>query len=242
MFENNNVIAFIFTFLPALIYSFVLYITIPANTIKWRIASLFFLMGLLSTILVNAVHYTFPNWDSPISTSVVIGLLVTAFIKVGFLEETCKFVMFKLTEWYRNKKYFDHPDAIMFYAMSVSCGFAVSENILYAQIYGGWVLFTRSFTAVLIHMICGLMLGYFVAIGRIIKRTNRKNKKRTMILYTLFGIGIASIYHGVYDFNLFVGNALVNYISYFILSVGLAMSYLMTTHFRLFKRRNPKRK
>lgn len=233
MFENNNVISFIFTFLPAFIYSFVLYLTIPAKTIKWRIASLFFLMGLLSTILVNAVHFTFPNWDSPITTSLILGLFITAFVKVGILEEVCKFIMFKLTEWYRNKKYFDHPDAIMFYAMSVSCGFAVSENILYAQIYGGWVLITRSFSSVLIHMICGLTMGYFVALGR---TNTAQNYKRRMMLTTVLGVCVASLYHGLYDFNLFVGGPFASYISNGILTVGILISYLMTTHFRLFKR------
>lgn len=233
MFEHNNVIALIFTFLPAFIYSLVLYLTIPAETIKWRIASLFFLMGLLSTILVNAVHFTFPNWDSPVSTNILIGFFITAFIKVGLLEESCKFSMFKVTEWYRNKKYFDHPDAIMFYAMSVSCGFAVSENILYAQIYGGWVLVTRSFSAVLVHMICGLMMGYFVALGR---SNPGKNHKRRMILNTIAGVCVASLYHGLYDFNLFVGSPGAEYISDGILTVGILASYLMTTHFRLFKR------
>jgi RsiW-degrading membrane proteinase PrsW (M82 family) len=241
MFENNNVVSFIFTFLPALIYSIIVYVTAPPFTIRWRIASLFFSMGVLSTILVNAVHYMFPNWDYPMSSNVILALFCTAFIKVGFLEEASKFSMFKLTEWYRNKTHVDHPSAIMFYAMSISCGFAVSENILYAQIYGGEVLFIRSFSSVLVHMICGLMMGYFVALGRIDHDSPKNNlslahPRVRMISHTIAGIMCASFYHGLYDFNIFVnGDAGVDK-SFTIIGIGLAVTYVMSAHlFRYFK-------
>ena len=241
MFENNNIISFIFTFLPALVYSMIVYITAPPFTIRARIASLFFSMGILSTILVNAVHYTFPNWDLPASTNILIAMFVTAFVKVAFLEESSKFTMFKLTEWYRNKKYVDHPSAIMFYAMSISCGFAVSENILYCQIYGGEVLLIRSFSSVLCHMICGLMLGYFMALGRIDSQTPKNilgtaHPRLRMAAHTLAGICAATFYHGLYDFNIFVNGDSGIDRSFTIIVVGLAITYAMSAHlFRYFK-------
>jgi RsiW-degrading membrane proteinase PrsW (M82 family) len=241
MFENNNIISFIFTFLPAFIYALIVYITAPPFTIRWRIASLYFSMGVLSTILVNAVHYTFPNWDNPVSKTLAVTMFVTAFIKVALLEESSKFSMFKLTEWYRNKKYSDHPSAIMFYAMSISCGFAVSENILYAQIYGGEVLLIRSFSAVLVHMICGLMMGYFVALGRIDNESPKNNittahPKIRMIVHTIAGICAATFYHGLYDFNIFVNGDAGADKSFSIVVGGLVITYVMSAHlFRYFK-------
>lgn len=241
MFHDNNVISFIFTFLPALIYSIIVYVTAPAFTIRWKIASLYFCMGVLSTILVNAVHYTFPNWDEPICNNMLIALFVTAFIKVGFLEEASKFSMFKLTESYRHKDKVDHPSAIMFYAMSISCGFAVSENILYAQIYGGDVLFIRSFSSVLVHMICGLMMGYFVALGRIESDSPRNilgttSPRLRMVSHTIAGIFAATFYHGLYDFNIFVNGEAGIDKSFTIVGIGLAITYVMAAHlFRYFK-------
>lgn len=226
MFEDNNLIYLIFTFLPALIYSIVVYLTSPQYTIKWRTASLFFSMGLLSTLLVNAVHFAFPNWDSPISNVIMISFLITAFLKVGFLEEVCKFSMFKLTEWYKHHKFKSHhPSAIMFYSMSVSCGFAVSENILYAQIYGGQVLFIRSFSSVLIHMMCGLMMGYFIALGRIGDINSSKFKK---FVYSFTGILVASFYHGLYDYNIYMYQSLNK--SFAIIILGFIITYSMTYH------------
>jgi len=241
MFDDNNVISFIFTFLPALIYSIIVYITAPPFTIRWRTASLYFCMGVLSTILVNAVHYMFPNWDEPMSKNMMIALFATAFVKVGALEEMSKFSMFKLTDWYRNKKMVDHPSSIMFYAMSISCGFAVSENILYAQIYGGDVLLIRSFSSVLVHMICGLMLGYFVALGRIDNDSPKNmlssiHPRFRMMCHTFAGICAATFYHGLYDFNIFVnGDAGIDK-SFTIIGIGLAITYVMSAHlFRYFK-------
>jgi len=217
MFENNHVISLIFTFLPVLIYSIIVFVLKP-NVIKWKVASLFFSMGLLSTIFVNAIHYAFPNWDAPISNDKIISLMITSFLKIGLLEEISKFLMFKLTGWYKNKKY--HPSAIMFYVMSVSCGFAVSENILYAQIYGGDVLFIRSISSVIIHMICGLLMGYFLALKSI-------NKKK---IYAIIGIVIASLFHGIYDFNIFLnGNSGMND-SYIIILIGIIITYKMSTN------------
>jgi protease PrsW len=229
MLKDNNLIYLIFTFLPALIYSIIVYITAPQNTIKWKISSLFFSMGVLSTILVNAIHFAFPNWDNPTSSILAISLFITAFFKIGFLEEISKFFLFKLTEWYRHHKYkSQHSFAIMFYSMSVSCGFAVSENILYAQIYGGSVLFIRSFSSVLIHMMCGLMMGYFIALGRI--ESNNVNNYFKKIYYTIAGILVSSFYHGLYDFNIYLYQDLSK--SFAIILTGFIITYSMIHHLK----------
>lgn len=218
MFENHNIISFIFTFLPVLIYSIIVFVSMPVNIIKFKIASLFFFMGVLSTILVNTVHYTFPNWDFPMNEDPIIALFLSSFFKIGLLEESSKYILYRMTEWYRGEKVL-HPNAIMFYSMSVSCGFAVSENILYAQIYGGNVLFIRSVSSVLIHMICGLTIGYFIAIG---KKYNR------ITLLSFVGIIVATLYHALYDFNIFVNGDSGIDKSFFIIVFGLIGSYAMS--------------
>ena len=220
MFEQHNIISFIFTFLPVLIYSIIVFVAMPVNIIKWKIASFFFSMGVLSTILVNAVHYTFPNWDIPMHEDQIIAIFLSSFLKIGLLEESCKYILYRMTEWYRGDSV-DHPSAIMFYAMSVSCGFAVSENILYAQIYGGDVLFIRSVSSVLVHMICGLTIGYFIALG---KTQNR------VTLLSLVGIMVATLYHALYDFNIFVNGDEGIQTTFLILGVGLAGSYSMANN------------
>lgn len=217
MLENNNIIPFIFTFLPALFYALIVYVFYPAKTIKWKITSMYFFMGVLSTLLVNTFNYIFPQWKYPTSDSLLIALFVQAFLQIAVVEEGSKFAMFKISESYRNKKYVDSPLAIMFYAIAVSCGFAVSENILYAQMFGNDVLWIRSFTSVLVHMSCGAMLGYFVALGRI---------NGGIYLYTTIGIISAVAYHGFYDFRIFSGGGSMDGI-YAIVGLGVAVTFVM---------------
>lgn len=242
MFEQNNLLALLFTFVPALIYSAIVYFTIMPGVIKLRVASLFFSMGVLSTLLVNAVHYAFPNWKASSSEHLLLSLFIMAFVKIALLEEGSKFFMFKLTEWYRNKKRLDHPGAIMFYAMSISCGFAVSENILYCQQFGGEVLLVRTFSAVLVHLICGLIMGYFVALGRIKKDIPDNNissfrPRVRMIGHTICGICAATFYHGLYDFNIYINDTDAMNKLMIIVLAGILLTYAMSKHlFRYFTR------
>lgn len=244
MFEYNNILAFIFTFLPALIYSIIVYANTPPFTIKWKIASLFFLMGILSVTVVTTVHFIFPLWDYfPLDASnMMLSLFFSAIVKVGLLEEGSKFLMFRTTEYYRNKKYTDHPSAIMFYAMSVSCGFAVMENIMYARSLGGEVLLIRSFTSVIVHMICGLMMGYFVALGNLKSISYPKTilNRIKALSFVVAGVFTSTFYHGLFDFS--IDSGLANgenpiLISIVIILVGLALTFMMSSHlFRFLKK------
>ncbi len=231
---NNNIIPFIFAFLPVLLYSVLVYLCMAKSNIKWRISVLYFLMGIASTSLVNCLHFIFPFIDSTASTNFVLDMFIKAMIATALIEEGSKFAVFKITESYRNKNYPDHPFSIMFYAMSVSCGFAVLENILYAQAFGATfsmmdVLIIRSLSSVIVHMSTGLLLGYFVALGRM-KSDNPKNRN---IIYTFIGVMAATLYHGIYDFNLFVYTSQTQRISNVIVILGIVLSVFMIRHLKI---------
>ena len=61
MFEQNNIVPFFFSFLPALLYAFLIFLSAPYKSIKMKVAFFYFLMGVLSALIVNSVHYIFPN-------------------------------------------------------------------------------------------------------------------------------------------------------------------------------------
>jgi len=77
----------------------------------------------------------------------------------------------------------------------VSMGFACLENIFYVFEHGVKVGFIRAFTAVPAHAIFGILMGYFMGIA---KFSNKKFKQN------IFGLLIATIFHGSYDFFLFI--------------------------------------
>ena len=186
-------------------------------------------MGVLSALIVNSVHYIFPNWKSALSDNTVIALWLYATVQVGLLEESTKLFMFKIGDNYR-KRLLDTPVATMFYCMSASMGFAVLENLSYLQLYGKDVLFIRAFTAVVMHLVTGLMMGYMIAKGRTAGNTMAENmspawKER---VFVLLGLAFATFYHGVYDFNIFLENFPgSNYPIFYVIGPGVVISYLM---------------
>lgn len=81
----------------------------------------------------------------------------------------------------------------------VSMGFATVENLLYVlgsenPIEIGMV---RMFTAVPAHATFGVMMGFFVGMA--------KFRPRYAFWFKLAGISIAVLFHGSYDFFLYVG-------------------------------------
>ncbi len=227
IFDNSNVFPFVFSFLPALVYSIIVYVTMPNGTIKWKTAFLYFLMGITSTFFVESFQFIFPQLHNPASDDDFLSMFILAMIQVSLVEEGAKLLCFKISESFINTN--DAPHSTMFYAMSVSCGFAVSENLLYVRMYGSEILLARSFTSVVLHMLCGMILGYFISLGK-------KSRTKIKNVFPFIGLVIAVLYHGFYDFVLFVddyemdpnNDAMGDCIS--IVGIGIVAAYMMTRH------------
>ena len=69
------------------------------------------------------------------------------------------------------------------------------ENILYVFEHGIEVGFLRAFTAVPAHGIFGILMGYFMGKAKFSKNRFKNN---------YFGLLIATLFHGTYDFFLFL--------------------------------------
>lgn len=205
--------------LPAIIYILIIYVTVPYKKINLRTAFMYLFVGFMSVGVLKWIWLMFP------STTHLAEMVTNPyedpfrffhyfyFGQVAFLEELSKLSIFLIVELYRRKtsNVKDHPMATMFYMAMVSLGFAVIENIHYGQNYGDAVLYWRAITAVIGHMVFGLFMGYWIAMGRMGARfydrslfdlTINKNKKVRNILFTIIGIGAATILHGIYDLHL----------------------------------------
>ena len=90
---------------------------------------------------------------------------------------------------------FNEPFDGIVYAVMVSMGFAALENILYTFQYGFGVGVTRAFTAVPAHATFVIIMGYFM--GKAKFSNNR-------IKFNLLGLLFATLFHGSYDFFLFI--------------------------------------
>lgn len=219
----------LFSLIPALIYGWVVYITIPIKTISvmdiWR----FFMAGIFSIIIMNLIHSI--GLDSPNLFVELTGSGYKTyeyqhyffFISVAFFEELSKMSAFFIFFWLMTKVIKEklHPIAIMFYCGVVGLGFAVVENVSHASgsVAPFVTLAWRSVAPVLMHMICGFFMGYWISLGHvgprmynrsyfdILVNTNDKLRKR---IYTFIGIFSATILHGVYDLHLMLnGNGAI---------------------------------
>jgi RsiW-degrading membrane proteinase PrsW (M82 family) len=132
------------------------------------------------------------------------GVAIFSYCVVAFSEETSKFLGLRLYAY--NRKAFDEPLDGIVYAVMVSMGFATAENfkyllidpkdlhLAYEQVLNMGLL--RMFTAVPGHATFAVIMGYFVGKAKL----NPQNSIPLM----LTGLAGAILFHGTYDFFLFI--------------------------------------
>lgn len=245
----DALVAILLSIIPGALYAFIIWITVPYKSFSLRQAYSHILLGMLSITFVNLAHSFFaPLYDESITIAMksklgdVLFLHRLSFFQVGITEEVSKWLAFIFICSIRNvsddgvEK--DSPMATMIYCAMVSLGFAILENVHYGATYGSGVLFSRLFSAVLLHIEVGLMMGYWIALSRInISYTKsiigvifNKNKRLKKIILTFIGISTAVFVHGLYDFNLFVTGQDGLPLMYTILGLGAFISYIGANH------------
>lgn len=119
-----------------------------------------------------------------------------AFVVAALVEESFKFTALFLLVW-RNKEFNELYDGIV-YAVFVSLGFALVENIMYVTSYGEMTGYTRAITAVPAHAIFGVTMGYYFAFAKFGIKNNTLNMVKALLWPILL--------HGVYNFILMAGH------------------------------------
>lgn len=117
-----------------------------------------------------------------------------AFLVAALCEETFKLLAIYLLIW-KNPHFNERFDGIV-YAVFVSLGFALVENIMYVFSNGFSVGISRAFSAVPAHAMFGIMMGYYLGLAKFIL------PKRSLYFSLAFIVPI--LIHGFYDFILMV--------------------------------------
>jgi RsiW-degrading membrane proteinase PrsW (M82 family) len=174
----------------------ILYIYFKDKFEKEPIPFLFknFLLGAFASISITfilssiiAVIFDLPNDNN------VFQQFIKAFIIVALVEEFSKYIIVKYYAQ-RNKEFNEPFDGIV-YAVMVSMGFAALENVLYVFQHGVETGIARAFTAVPAHATFAVLMGYFMGKAKFSKNRRALN---------LLGLLVAIIFHGAYDFFLFI--------------------------------------
>lgn len=127
----------------------------------------------------------------------IVVRIIKAFLVVALGEEFFKFIFLKAGSW-RNQSFNYRFDGIV-YAVYVSLGFAVMENIIYVMNYGVRTALYRSVTSIPLHACCGVIMGIFYGYARgCLNAGNCKGKAKNFRLALL----VPAIVHGFYDFSM----------------------------------------
>ncbi|TNE78701.1 MAG: PrsW family intramembrane metalloprotease [Bacteroidetes bacterium] len=163
------------------------------------LVALCLLAGLLSPLAVLYFNLLWQNAGFGVSRN-WLDTALYAYVSVGLTEEGVKWLLLLLVAYPR--KDFNEPFDGIVYAVAVSMGFAISENLLYVfynsqphEAY--WVAILRGFTAVPAHATFAIVMGYFVGISKF---------SPMRPVYLALGLLSAVFFHGSYDFFLFLRN------------------------------------
>lgn len=155
-------------------------------------------MGILSAFGAIVLEYV-GEWilDGFVSYYRPIYNVIYYFVIIAGSEEIMKYVFLKLGS-YKNKAFNCMFDGIV-YAVTVSLGFALFENILYVFESGLQTAIMRAITAVPAHGCFGVFMGVWYGYAKRMRIVNEtKMEKKCLRLSLLFPILI----HGAYDYIL----------------------------------------
>jgi RsiW-degrading membrane proteinase PrsW (M82 family) len=152
-----------------------------------------FIYGILSVLITIGISIPL-NSLVTINEASISDQAIHAFGIVAFVEEFSKFI-FVRGILYRNKNFNEPFDGIV-YAVMVGMGFATLENIYYVLNSGGATAILRMFTAVPAHALFAVLMGYFLG------KAKFEHKKEGF--YSFVALFVATLFHGVYDYFLFI--------------------------------------
>lgn len=185
---------FIAALLPIIVVIFlVYYLDKHEKEPKSLLIKHFFLGAFISIIITTLIYMAFDRVLPLNDNFSVLQQFIKAFIVVALTEEFSKYIIVKYVA--QPNKAFNEPfDGIM-YAVMVSMGFAATENIFYVIDGGMGTAVARAFTAVPAHATFAILMGYYM--GKAKFSNNR-------IKLNLTGLALAVLFHGAYDFFLFI--------------------------------------
>ena len=163
---------------------------------------LFGCIGVIPAVFLELfAEDIFTNAVSTHEADYPIGLFLYVFFGIAFVEEAVKY--FFLKQYLFKKADFNEPMDGIVYAVMISLGFATVENIGYVLNHPGQemsVALIRMFTAIPLHAVCGVILGYFVGLAKF-------SENKRILLYK--GLFFATLVHGLYNYFLFLGHGII---------------------------------
>jgi RsiW-degrading membrane proteinase PrsW (M82 family) len=192
----KEIILLIIAITPGLGVAVFIYIKDKYDPEPIRTLVMSFVMGIMAFGLTMGLSIFFEPFTQFDRTDLV-QQIFKAFFIVAFIEELSKFFFLRGLLYYH--KDFDEPLDGIIYSVMIGMGFATAENILYIFYAGGGgtTAIVRMFTAIPAHGCFAILLGYFIGRAKFAPTTHEK-------LFSIVGLLIAVLFHGTYDYFLFI--------------------------------------
>lgn len=194
----------------------------------------FFCLGILSAFLVtqitNVLTPIIPLLNMKIVDMTFLEKVLYCFLGVALIEEICKWSMVYFVGYHHRE--FDELYDIMIYAIFVSLGFALFENIIYVLNSSSMkVALLRAISAIPGHACDAIFMGYYLSIAKVFHFKQKKGLENKNIFLSIL---TPVLLHGIYDFclllisNTFTGSNqyLVYDICIFLFSIFIFTLYI----------------
>ena len=142
------------------------------------------------------------------------------------VEEYAKLLVLHLF-LYKNKSYDDIFDGFV-YSSIIALSFSVIETVMYvfreptfAEMTSLAIL--RNFTSIPLHIVCGVVMGYFISLQKFSKTRGRK------LLYLLASLFVPTLVHTIY--NVFFSVILIDVANVSIITLILIIIFVLAIYF-----------
>ena len=121
--------------------------------------------------------------------------LIENFLFIALVEEGTKYIMLS-TMWKKTEFNYQYDGVV--YAVVISMGFAIVENIMYVFTMGGLqVALLRAITSIPGHALFAIYMGNYYGKAKMAEKMGQFTKKKNLLTYSLF---VPVLLHGMYDF------------------------------------------
>lgn len=200
-----------------------------SRSILWQSKALFY--GLLASSIALLIQLSFPTG---------LPIPLKAFIQAALVEELVRFVIIYIRVK-RSSETFTVLEGT-FDGILIGLGFSFAENLHYSTGFDGFVILLRCVSSVPIHAFCGGIVAFFLSYryhldsGTLERRAWNRIRRRNQSMAAA-ALLIPTIYHGFYDYCLFLGGDW-NYVLPLLLMAGFFYLEYLIARARIVLSRN----
>ena len=196
LFGSYSLLLIALAIIPAVILLIYIYREDRLEKESPRLVIMCVVFGIISTFLAALTERLGMSLlSASLAENSVLARIILYFGIVAFSEEGFKYLVLRRLTW-NNAEFNCKFDGVV-YAVAVSLGFALWENIQYVISYGLSTALVRAVTAVPGHASFGVIMGAWYGLA---KRKQAQGWDSASRLARVLAVVVPAIVHGAYDF------------------------------------------